>query len=238
MEEVVHERIEGLGMQKLGLPLGTPKSKPHVSIFADGDLKNKDRVVVIFGETTQDLGLVAGRVANGPGGINKGSMVSVIQELRAQGDQHAPGIVLANMGQLYWWPEGGRALTMPAKAAIPMSSLVHCGVKYVPSLNDIPQNECPKRHVKHMFEEVLPALMNQEAKLDIIVIGDSCDIVERFLHEEGNWKVWGTRLSSMVLLQTIYLEESIKNPSFKEFLAKVCMSIYSGSGTTTGDAND
>lgn len=228
MEGIVHERIEDLGMEKIRLPFGTPASDPHVPIFADADLKTKDRVVVIFGETVQDLGLVAGRIANGPGGINKGSMVSVIKELRrsAQGGQATgPGIVLANMGQLFWWPEGKRGLTMMARAAIPMSSLVQYGVRHVPSLNDIPQNEGPERHVQHMFGEVLPALIGENTKLDIIAIGDSCDIVQRFLNEDENWGVWGQRLSSMVVLDTIFPEESIKNESFKNFLAKVCISM-------------
>lgn len=228
MEGIVHQRIGGLGMQKICLPLGTPASKPHVPIFADVDLKSKDRVIIVFGETTQDLGLVAGRIANGPGGINKGSMVSVIQALRekAAAGEDAPGIILANIGQLFWWPEGGRALTMPATAALPQSSLVHYGVKHAPSLNNIPQNERPERHVQYMFGEVLPALLGSDAKIDIIAIGDGCDIVERSLDQDETWGVWAKRLGSMVLLETIYLEESIKNDSFKNFLAKVQLHLH------------
>jgi hypothetical protein len=228
MEKVIHERLKGLGLEKVRLPLGTPASKPHVPIFVEGDVKNKKRVVVIFGQSVQDLGLLAGRVANGPGGIEKGSMVSVVRELRAQaatgshGQSSSPGVILANMGQLYWWPEGQRPLTITAKAAIPMSSLVHAGVRYSPLLNDIPQNEDPARHVEYMFSEVLPRMVAEDAVLDIIAVGDSCETVEKFLDDESHWRVWGKRLCSMVLLETVCMEETLSNTAFKDFLAKVC----------------
>lgn len=222
MEGVIHQRIESLGLQKLPLPLGTPSKDHHVPIFADADLKSKDRVVVIFGETVQDLGLLAGRIANGPGGLNMGSMVSVIHRLRrASSSTPPPGIILANMGQLFWWPEGGRPLTMAARASIPQSTLVHAGVKYVPSLHDIPHNETPEKHVAYMFGSVLRALLGETAKIDVIAISDSCDYVEKFLDDGENWRVWGGRLSSMVLLESCCVEEMLGNASFKEFLVKV-----------------
>lgn len=222
MEKVIHERLEHLGLEKVRLPLGTPASKPHVPIFVEADIKSKKRVVLIFGQSVQDLGLLAGRIANGPGGIDKGSMVSVVRELRARDPSCPPGVILANMGQLYWWPEGKRPLTITAKAAIPMSSLVHAGVRYSPLLNDIPKNEDPTRHVDYMFADVLPQMIAEDALLDIIAVGDSCETVEKFLDEEKNWNVWGKRLSSMVLLETVCTEESLTNASFKGFLAKVC----------------
>lgn len=234
MEDIIHQRLEGnVGLEKIRLPIGTPASKPHVPIFADSDIKAKKRVVMVFGETTKGLGLLAGRIANGPGGLDKGSLISVVRELRAHAavassmdgtptdTSSSPGVVLANMGQLYWWPEGKRTVTIPAKSAIPMSSLVHSGVKYVPSLNDVPGNESPARHVQYLFEKALPAMLSEGALLDIIAIGDSCEVVQEFLDKEENWAGWGRRLSSMVLVETISREESFVNSSFKDFLAKV-----------------
>lgn len=65
------------------------------------------RVVVIFGETAQDLGVIAHRVISGSGGVNKGSMVSVVSALQQQRasaeDSRPPGVVIANPGQLIWW---------------------------------------------------------------------------------------------------------------------------------------
>ena len=79
MEDEIHSRLEKQGLQKVLLPLGATLTDRHVPIFATPDLKSKSRIVVIFGEPSQDLGVIAGRIANGPGGIDQGSMVSVVR---------------------------------------------------------------------------------------------------------------------------------------------------------------
>ena len=79
MEDEIHSRLEKQGLQKVLLPLGATLTDRHVPIFATPDLKSKSRIVVIFGEPSQDLGVIAGRIANGPGGIDQGSMVSLHQ---------------------------------------------------------------------------------------------------------------------------------------------------------------
>lgn len=122
IEEEIHARLTALGLRKVLLPLGTTDPRqPHVPIFASSDMSMgmgmdtaqapaahlPSRVVLIFGETVQDLGVIAHRVIGGPGGINQGSMVSVVSALRQQrssaADAPPPGIVLANTGQLLWW---------------------------------------------------------------------------------------------------------------------------------------
>ncbi|KAK4074486.1 uncharacterized protein Triagg1_5082 [Trichoderma aggressivum f. europaeum] len=204
MESVIHERLEKEGLQKLLLPLGTSITEPHMPIFVTPNLDTKPRIVVIFGEATQELGLVAGRVANGAGGINEGSMVSVVRALASQrsspDDASPPGIVLANMGETYFWPQGNRAITVLASSFLPLPSLLHKGVRHVPALNDIPGNEGPVQHVKYIFGEVLRSMANDKALLDVIAIGDSCEIVEKVLDGQEAWDTWGKRLNSMTLL--------------------------------------
>ncbi|KAL6866790.1 Arb2 domain-containing protein [Trichoderma novae-zelandiae] len=224
MESIVHERLEREGMQKVLLPQATPATEPHTPIFITPNLETKTRIVVIFGEPTRELGLVAGRVANGAGGINEGSMVSVVRALGSQrsspDDASPPGIVLANMGQTYWWPEGKRAITVSASAALPLPSLLHKGVREVPSLNRIPGNENPTEHVKHIFDEVLGSMAGEKAVLDVVAVGEACEIVERFLDGREAWEVWGKRIGSLILLGPVFEAEGLTNGQFREFLAK------------------
>lgn len=161
-------------------------------------------------------------MANGPGGVEKGSMVSVVRALQSQThDGEAPGVILANMGQLYWWPEGQRAITLGAKNALPLASLVHTGRKYVPALNDIPGHTSPDQHARYIFNEVLSGTLAEGAMLEIVTVGGgSCEIVQRFLDEE--WGVWAVKVSCLVLIETICTVDMFCNAGFKEFLAKVC----------------
>lgn len=225
LENIIHERLESHGLVKTPLPLGTPFSQTHVPIFVDASLETKSRVVVVFGEASKFLGLLAGRVATGRGGVNKGSMVSVVEELHRQrsspDDRGPPGVVLANIGELYWWPEGKRSLTLGDSSAIPLPSLVHRGWNFMPGINYIRGNETPERHVQCVFDQTLQNLVNEKALLDVVAIGDTCGIVERFLDEENNWNAWGHRLSSILLMDPFRDVEKLSNPSIKEFLAKV-----------------
>ncbi|KAL7818263.1 Arb2 domain-containing protein [Trichoderma gracile] len=224
MESIVHERLEKEGMQKVILPQGTPATEPHIPIFITPDLESKTRIVVICGEPTQDLGILAGRVANGPGGIDEGSMVSVVRALASQrsspDDASPPGIVLANTGQTYWWPEGKRAITVTASAALPLPSLVHKGIREVPSLNKIPGNENPTEHVKYIFDKVLGSMAGEKAVVDVVAIGETCEVVEKFLDGKEAWDAWGKRLGSLILLGPVFEAEALKNVRFKDFLAK------------------
>lgn len=222
---MIHERLENEGLQKVTLPLSSTSEERHVPIFVSPSLMSKSRVVVIFGEPAQDLGLLAGRVANGPGGINKGSMVSVVRALQRQAssdiDTSPPGVVLANTGQLYWWPEGKRGVTVTASTAIPLPSMVHHGRRHVPALNNVPRNEDPAAHVRYVFNEVLQKITKEDAEVSVVAIGESCEIVTKFLDDEKNWMAWQGRLSSMLLLGSVYPDDELANESFKYFLANV-----------------
>ena len=216
-------------MQKERLPLGSTSDSPHVPIFVSPGLLSASRIVTIFGEPCQNLGILAGRVANGPGGINKGSMVSVVQEIRRQTstykDPFPPGIVMANTGQLFWWPEERRPVTVTDSAALPLPSLVHAGQRYIRELNSIPGNETPENHVASVFGEVLRPVETEDVRISVIAIGQSCELLIQFLDNEENWKRWEKRLDAMVLLGTVYPVENLTNAALVDFLAKVRWSL-------------
>ena len=207
------------------LPLGSGPSDRHVPIFVSPDVSAKSRVVVVLGEPTQKLGLLAGRVANGPGGIDQGRMVSVVREIRRQkstaSDPSPPGVVLANTGELYWWPRGQRALTVSDSAAVPLPSLVHAGVKYVDGVNDVPGNRNPEEHVAYVFDEVLRTMMSKDCRVSVVAIGQSCELVARFLDSTAAWERWCEHLDAALLLGTVYPVEDLANDALKTFLARV-----------------
>lgn len=209
-------------MIKGRLPLGTPEGVPHVPIYMSKNLATASRIVVIFGEAVQDLGVIAHRVIGGPGGVNKGSMCSVVGAIREHmKEEDDTAIVIANPGQLWWWPEGKRGLTPAMRHSIPMKSAVHWGREYDAALNAIPGNETTGQHVKSIFEEVLGKVTKKDAKLDIIAITDLADEIEMFLDNDEHWKVWGSRMESMALLGNYYNLEKVKCDGFKTFLEKV-----------------
>ncbi|KAH6885378.1 Arb2 domain-containing protein [Thelonectria olida] len=224
LEKIVHERLEEEGLAKMTLPRGASPSEKHAPIFTTPDIESSPRVIVIFGEPTTDLGILSYRIANGPGGLDRGSMVNAVRTIAKHAastdDSNSPGIVLANMGQRYWWPEGKRALTISASGDTPLPSLVHSGTQYVPSLNAIAGSETPLQHMETIFSEVLEKLPNRKAKIDVIAIGESCEVVQTFFDNKTHWDSWSDRLNGMVLFGTVFGTEMLMNDSFREFLAQ------------------
>ncbi|KAB5562836.1 Arb2 domain-containing protein [Coniochaeta sp. 2T2.1] len=218
---LIHARLQKLGLVKTILPLGTPVDSPHVPIYVSSNLSTASRIVVIFPESAQDMGVIAHRIIGGPGGVAKGSMVSVIEAIQKGGAGDNVGIVLTNPGQLWWWPEGKRGLTPRDRFGISMQSAVHRGREYDARLNAIPGHETIGRHVKSVFEEVLGKMTRPDGKLAVVAVTDVADEVERYLNNEDTWQKWEDRLECLALLSNFYGgTEPIKCEGFKTFLAE------------------
>ncbi|KAG6179667.1 hypothetical protein E4U36_005414 [Claviceps purpurea] len=224
VRDIIHQRLQSEGLEKRQLPLGAEPHEPHVSIFASPNLSSKTRVVVIFGEPAHYLGLVAGRVTHGVGGIDKGSMVSVVRELHnhvsSKEDPSPPGIVIANPAESYWWPEGQRCLTVVDSTAIPLPSLVHMVRPPCPDRNSVPGNRSAEEHVSYIFDKLLRGELREDAKLSIVAVGQSCELLTRFLDDAKNCNRWLGRLDGMILLGTVYPVETLQNDALKSFLAE------------------
>ncbi|KAF6831814.1 Arb2 domain-containing protein [Colletotrichum musicola] len=222
IRDVVHGRLETEGLTKVLLPLGAIPTERNLPIFVSGNTTSASRVVVVFGEPSQDLGNMALRVANGPGGINKGSMVSVVQELKRQTasatDPSPPGIILANTGELWWWPEGKKALSPVSVMGVPMKSMVHHGRARNPDLHTIPKNESPMAHVQYMIDEVIPSLVSSTARIDVIAIGLSADNVTRALDNPQTWASLGDKLNTLSLLGSSTSVDELSHEPLKQFL--------------------
>lgn len=225
--------MTGLGLRKITLPTATASDAPstpkvpNVPIFVSDSIEKKSRVVIIFGETHQDLGVLAHRVLGGKGGIDKGSLVSVVKALLQQqcspADPSAPGIILANLGELIWWPEGKRTLNRFAFDGTPMPSAAHLGNYIDARVNCVPGHETPAAHVKRIFEDVVPMFANETAGMDVIGLGDGADVVESYLNCYATWERVGHRINCFASVGGQYPAWEVKCDGLREFLKDVSL---------------
>lgn len=219
-------------------------------IFVSPDLKSKKRVVVIFGETEQELGVIAHRVIGGPGGVDKGSMVGIARALLQQGEGSThdqdqdkdkdnnprnqardsdTGVVLANTGELWWWPEGGRGLTPRGGQGAPMRSAVHHGrFRDGEETEVVPRNEDAAAHVACVFEQVLGSaeFVGPGAVVQVVGVGDGASAAQWFL--DRNWARWGGggRVGCLAMLGGALDGGSVWDVGFRVFLREVSMGVW------------
>lgn len=228
ISKIIHSRLDAEGLISIPLPRGTPTTQPHVPIRISSDLaSHSTRVVVLFAEATQEFGVFAHRVVGGRGGITKGSAVGFVKAVKAQrssaADRSPPGVVLANPGELWWWPEGGRGLTPTGRHGVPMASAVHYGRYHDEEANGIPGNRTVAEHVRSVFEGVVEeGMVSKTARVDVIAVGDVADAVEAYLNDEEVWGRLGPRMNSLVVLGGYYSSTEFRCEGFRRFMKEVC----------------
>jgi hypothetical protein len=153
------------------LPLGAAYNENHVPVLVSKDIAKKKRVIVLFGERTQDLGIFSYRTI-GDQGINVGSATefcsAVLQGPALTSDEDLPGIILANPGQLYWYRGGGRAVTWGSWLNLPRDSAVHEPFRVDLIKNTVPGNRTYAEHVGYIFEHIMDGICASDTTFDII----------------------------------------------------------------------
>ncbi len=191
IQDIVLPRLHALGLVTLRLPLSSGPTKPHVPILVSKNLSTASRIILVFGEPVQDLGIWAYRTV-GSENINAGSAVNFVKAILNPGEygnnngtdgvsgkmslsqQGGVAVVLANTGQLSWHCGSGRAMTHVARMALPRASAVD------PPLletyrNRIPGHENSLEHVNSVFEGIFAArgqLVRGDAKIDVIGLAE------------------------------------------------------------------
>lgn len=181
-------------MATLRLPLTiTGPNKPHVPILVSKNLSTASRIIVVFGEPIQDLGVWAYR-SIGTVGINAGSAVSLADHILHQHQKGSPedkttadtALIIANTGQLVWHAAGRKAVTMPSWLALPRHSAVD-PPQTMTERNNIPGNENWQEHVECVFREILAArgkLVRADAKIDIVGVTEGGLGAVRYLYDD------------------------------------------------------
>lgn len=245
MQDIIHARLAARHqLVKIPLPPSSPAAAaaghdaPHTSVFVSRHLRAAKRVVVIFGEREQDLGVLAHRVVGGAGGIDEGSMVSIVRALQDQ-DQDVRvrdrevagvgvGVILANTGEAWWWPEGRRALCYRQSLGAPMRSAAMRGRWFDPRRNGVPGNADAEDHVRCIFESLLGGSDEEEssalglaedAVVEVIGLTDGAVAVERYL--DANWDRWSGRIGCLALVGGGEGVDELKDEGFKKFLREV-----------------
>jgi hypothetical protein len=148
--------------------------------LVSSNLETASRIIVVFGEPIQDLGIWAYRTI-GTEGIDAGSAVSFAKTvLRCENsedqkdEQTDTALIIANAGQLIWYCAEGRAITHPSWLALPKESAVD-PLPRMTHRNKIPRNSNWEEHVQCVFEDVLKArgqLLSENVKVDIIGLAE------------------------------------------------------------------
>ncbi|EEP80691.1 predicted protein [Uncinocarpus reesii 1704] len=190
IRDIVLSRLHNLGLQTLRLPIGASPKSQHVPILVSSSLGSQSRVIVVFGEPAQDLGIWAYRAMEQ--GLNFGSAVNfakaVVGDSKESKDANnskttrKSGLVLANPGQLVWYSHGERAVSLPTWHAIPRRYAVDPPMK-MSYRNKIPGNENWQDHITYVFEEVLAKSLSETAKIDIIGLAEGGLGAIRYLAE-------------------------------------------------------
>lgn len=214
-------RLKSEKMQTVNLPLESSNNSAHVQVLASDNFTQCHHVVLFLNDSKARLGVIDTSSLLGSSGITKGSTVALVQALNSQLANTTLGIVLANPGQLYWWPEGKQSITTRASNDLELPSLVHLGRKFHAHLNSILGHETPEEHLMSIMRDVVELRLQTGAKLSIIAAGDGCDVVQRFFTTQDNWKAWGESLNAVVFCGPTESSNCTTNGSWKDFISKV-----------------
>ncbi|GFF45451.1 isoform 3 of protein FAM172A [Aspergillus udagawae] len=220
---IVSSRLRSLGLTTFRLPLSSGPKDPHVPIWISANLARASRVIAVFGEPIQDLGIWAYRTV-GTEGVNAGSAVAFARailgkESAASFKDADTALVLANTGQLIWHCGSSRAVTHQTWLALPRSSAVDAPLTMT-RRNKIPSNQDWQEHVACVFEDILSArgrLVREDVKIDIIGLSEGGLGAIRYL--EAEWGSWRPYISAIALSNPLHhthidlVEESPALPS-------------------------
>ncbi|KAJ5212135.1 uncharacterized protein N7498_003781 [Penicillium cinerascens] len=239
---IVLPRLEDAGLKTLRLPHrdGNPPrdsfpTEAHVPILISPNLSKTPRILVVFGEPIQDLGIWSHRTINRDG-INIGSAVDFTKAVLGEGkgkvatdgsgNRTDVALILANTGQLLWHCATSRAITTSTWLANPRPAGNYDQAK-MSYRNMIPGNKDWREHVAYVFEKVLWKSLGPSTRVDIIGMSEGGLGAINYLTE--HWEKWRPYISAMCLadpLQSTNIDLNMAkladSTSFPAFMSSRC----------------
>ena len=172
-------------MEVVPLPLGATAQDNHTPILVSKDIGSKKRVIVFFGERHNELGILSLRVLSEEG-INVGCAASFIKAVE-EDEVDAPGIILANPGQLLWYRGEDRAVTRLQWINLPRESAIGPAMRIDDVKNTIPGNKDYDDHLEYIFENVLTNIVSKEAKINVIAMEWCGTALSKYLESRCKW---------------------------------------------------
>ena len=209
--------MQALSVNVTRLPLDASDEDPSVPIYTSANLATAKRIVLYFGEELQDLGVFAYRTI-GQVSTAAGTALDFVSAIQASED--SPGIIIANLGHLTWYRRRKRAVTRVTWNALPRKTAVSGPMRVDPVKNRARGNESMAAHVKYVFEEVVRHMVDKDAKLDIIGVGEGAS--ESVAYLDHHWgKLWADRIQAIAVgTGPVWPGDEIQNPNFRLFFAK------------------
>ncbi|KAF7718633.1 Uncharacterized protein PECH_008847 [Penicillium ucsense] len=232
IRRTVLQRLEatGLGTRRLpfhndSLPTETPCNEAHVPILVSTNLSGASRLLVVFGEPVQDLGIWAYRSV-GEDGINVGSAVDFAKGVlgdSATTSTTSTALVLANPGQLIWHCASSRAVTQRTWEAADRP-YGPWGPATTSWRNEIPGNKNWRHHIRYVLDHVVWPWLDEGKRVDIIGLSEGGQGALEYLQK--NWPKWKSYMNGICLgnpLQSTAVDidmSALTDPgSFTAFLA-------------------
>ncbi|CAK3792546.1 Hypothetical predicted protein [Lecanosticta acicola] len=182
----------------------------------------------------QDAGIWAWRVVTGEGGTEEGTALGLAAKIAAYGQSRrtddfdkyqeiekgmaklpiqdedtTPGLIILNPGQLlYSWYEN-KAMTQQTWRNRASPEGISEGYEIDPKHNLVSGHQDNRKHIVTMLEHVIPYMVNDEARVNIMAVGDSCShVVDHLDHsflngDEGISKYFET----LALVEPDWLQE-------------------------------
>ncbi|KAG9235573.1 Arb2 domain-containing protein [Amylocarpus encephaloides] len=222
VRKIVLERLERLTMERLLLPFDAQVTDPSVLTLVSRNIVQQKRVIILFYEHTQDLGIFAYRIIGGKGGINQGSAVDFVNHIlyhKVPQLTQPASIILANMGQLRWSRKYKKAMTQVSWLALPRSSAVEQPFRMDEIHNTIPGNRNGAEHVNYIFNEVVEQYCPKDATIQVIGVSDGATKFFEFLDDFRNFQKWASRISAFAAVAPINDAGDIRTENFKSWLA-------------------
>jgi hypothetical protein len=175
---IVLNRLQEAGLEIWRLPLGdgpeeskAPAPDPHVPILVSKNLSGAARIIVVFGEPVQDLGIWAYRSV-GQDGVNFGSAVNFTKHVLSESeDKTDTALVIANTGQLLWHCASSRAVTQRTWEAADRPA-GPWGQATRSWRNKIPGNKDLNEHIQYVFENVIWPRLDKKSRVDVIGLSE------------------------------------------------------------------